>query len=242
MLTLLIAATMLQAEPQKDVPAPESPAALVSRMIGRYSKANSLVGTIRFTQQLASASIGIDTELQVEKPSKLYIRQVRRSSDPRQWLVTSNGNMFSYNAPFERSRPGERLVEPVSQGGAKQDVRQIYSAVTASIGDRSMPLDVLIGRVEDLKYRRFQWATMAYLEGPGNKIRVVGGSWREYGDAVPTGTYEMWISEAGDLVKVIQKETISPDPRSGPQTIISTWDVAVKVNAPLNQALFTLAR
>lgn len=249
MLTLMIAAAML---PQGDA------AALVGKMLARYDGAKTLTGTIRFTQTANNVSIVIDTAIQYEKPSKLFIRQERRSSEPRIFLVTSDGQHFSYDLPEDRvAAQGERLIEPVKQLGRDLDIRQIYAAASRSLGDRSAPLDIAIARTEDLRFIRNQWATVDFAPSqPDTGLRVVTGNWRLNATAPASGQYEMWITEEGELKRYQQSEIIQPEttvldekfrPRplglnAGPIQIVSIWDVNLQVDGKPDNALFKVVR
>jgi hypothetical protein len=236
----------------------EGAAELVGKMLRNYDSAQTLTGTIRFTQSVQNVSIVIDTNLQWAKPAKLFIRQDRRSSDPRTYFVTSDGKTFSYDLPEDRAgAPGERLFEPVSQPGRTLDYRDIYAAASRSLGDRSAPIDIAICRTEDLKFIRGQWATMEFAEKPGpDGVRVIVGDWRQYANAPASGSFEMWITDDGDLKKYVQRETFQPEASAldekfrphpvplnvGPLQITSVWDVNLKVNGAPDPSLFKVIK
>jgi hypothetical protein len=231
---------------------------LVGKMLRYYDAAQTLTGTIRFVQSVGEVSVGIDTSLQYEKPSKLYIRQDRRSSEPRTFLVTSDGKFFSYDLPEGRlAVPGERLYEPVEQNGRFLGYRDIYAIVSRSLGDRSAALDIAIARLDDLKFIRGQWATVEYAaEQPGNGVKVVTGDWRAYASAPVSGRYTMWIGENGELKRFAQREVIQPEAtvlderfrerpaqlNVGPQQVNSVWEVDLKVNGEPDQKLFKVVK
>ncbi|MCB8933468.1 MAG: hypothetical protein M9921_00830 [Fimbriimonadaceae bacterium] len=225
-----------------------SASGLVSRMLGRYSAASSMTGTIRFTQSAQRNSVTIETTLQYEKPSKLYIRQQLRSSEPMTWLVVSDGTQFSYNTP--ENLPGAanlpRLVEQVKQNDVTLDTRGIYKAAASSIGDRSAPLDIVIGDPDDLKGLTFQWATLEYrgqvLVGD-ERLDLIAGRWRPYGTAPAHGTYEMYLTPSGELRRYVVVETVGAGPEN--PTVIevrSVWDVNLKIDGKVDPALFKVVR
>jgi outer membrane lipoprotein-sorting protein len=231
----------------QEAPRPTA-SALVSKVLAYYSGAQSMVGTIRFTQTAQSRSVVVETNLQFERPSKLYIRQELIAGERMLWLVVSNGTEFSYNTP--ENLPGAtnlpRLIESVSQNGLTLDVPKIYKAAASSIGDRSAPLDIAIGHPEDLKSLTFQWAT---LESRGRvrlgeeEVDLVAGRWRPYGSAPASGQYEMYISPTGELRRYVVLESVSPQGANGAVLEIrSVWDVRLKVGAAVNQALFKIIR
>lgn len=223
----------------------ETPAALVSKMLARYSSAQTLVGTIVFVQSAAGASVTTTTHVQYEKPSKLYVRQVRASSDPAESSITCDGARFSYDVPKDvAATPGQRLIETVEQGGVRLDVKEIYAASGRSLIDRSAPLDIAISRLEDLKFLRNQWATVESLgktEQDGEVRQMVGGQWREYGTAAVSGRYTMWIGPQGDLRQYEVRERLAVRDQAATE-VVSSWQVKLTVNGKPDPALFTLKR
>lgn len=227
---------------------PTSPSALVSRMLARYANVNSMVGTIRFTQTAQSKSVSIETTLQFERPSKLFIRQQLRSSDPMTWLVVSDGKEFSYNTP--ENLPGAanlpRLIEKVVQNDIALDTRAIYKAAASSIGDRSAPLDIVIGDPDDLKGLTYQWASLEYrgrVRLGDEDVDLIVGRWRPYGTAPAHGTYEMYLTPSGELRRYVVIESVSAGPQN--PTVIqvhSVWDVRLTINGKVDPALFKVIR
>lgn len=251
MLSLCVAVALLM--PQ------ESAADLVGRMLRHYDGGSSLTGTIRMVQSVQNVSIGIETYVQWEKPSKLFIRQDRKNSEARSFFVTSDGTNFSYDLPEERiGVPGERLIEQVTQAGRQLTYREIYAVASRSLADRSAPLDIAIARTDDLKYIRNQWASLETLDREvPDGIKAVGGSWRLYAGTPASGTYEMWIEEStGSLKRYIHRETFQPDATTldgkfktkklnlnvGPITITTVWDVDLKVGGMPDSALFKVIK
>lgn len=234
MIAALLLVTMAAQEP--------SPSATLSKMIARYYNAEALSGTIAFTQAAGQTSIGIETFVAFSRPSRLLIRQKRTGSEPSTWLAVSDGVNFSYDVPRDfEARPGERLRETVKQGDQSLDIRQIYAAVSRSLGDRSAPLDIVIGRLEDLRYLREQWASVRFVDKPDlpSGVRIVGGDWRAYGATPVSGTYEFWI-KGEELIRYVQLETIQPRPEVAPIRVVSRWDVSLKVGGPVEDAWFKL--
>ena len=180
MMTLMLAAVAINQD------ATPNAAKIISDMLMSYRKVQSLTGTIALKVSDGKGQIAITTALQYEKPSKLYIKQDKAGSTSK--IVTSDGKHFTYDMPEERGLlfVGQgRLAESVVNGrGETQEVTHIYAAASASLFDRSTPLDIVISRKEDLEYINQQWATVVYrgqTEINGVKAHVVGGDWRLYG-------------------------------------------------------------
>ena len=211
-----------------------------------------MTGSIRMTQAAMGMKITIDTNLQFETPSKLYLNQVKSEPNPRRWLVTSDGKHFSYNLPnsqrdsvLHENNPNERLVEAVSGGTVQQSVQDIYKATANSIGDRSPVLDVAISSIEDLRFLKNQWATISY--GGREKIGeedcyVIKGKWREYGDAQPSGEYAMFVTDEFAFRRFALRVTLSVSDSNGrstgPTELTTVWDANLKVNGAVDPALF----
>lgn len=228
---------------------PSAPA-IVSKMLSHYSDAKSLVGTISMVQRAGGRQVTIVTEVQFQTPSKLYIRQIMNASyGQARWLVTSNGKMFSYDAPRgistegRLSPEGKRLVEACQQYGTDIGFRGVYQASVASLGDRSTPLDIIIGRSEDLRFRNNQWATVEHqgkVEVAGAQAWAIGGGYREYGKAPVSGSYQMVIDDQYRLLRYTERETIATkvNGQQVVQDVETVWDVSVTKDATPREDLF----
>lgn len=236
MMTLMLAAVAIHQD------ATPNAAKIISDMLMSYRQAKTLTGTISLRVSDGKGQTGITTTVQYEKPSKLYIKQEKAGATAK--LVTSDGKHFSYDLPENQGlfvKPG-RLIESVVNGrGETQEVTHIYAASSASLFDRSTPLDIIISRKEDLEYINQQWATVVYrsqTEINGVKAHVVGGDWRLYGNSPVIGKYEFTILESGDLVRYVQQETYRKD--GAPVTATYQYDVKVQRDGKPNQELFNV--
>jgi hypothetical protein len=245
---------------------------LVSKMLKYYYDANSLTGTITLTASDGQGQAQMTTYVQFEKPSKLFIRQVKGGNHPMQWLVTSDGKLFSYDAPESSlgSQPstqigtlgarGRRLTERVRQmlpdqfvtdASGRQvakwgdfDVRQIYAVAAPSMGDRSAPLDIAIGRIEDLSHDKLTWMTVesnGKATVNGVEGTVIVGKWRPYGDASSDpaqapGQYQMVISDEGKLLRYMILQFVGPPDHY--YTLRETWDLDLTLNGKPDESLF----
>lgn len=244
----------------------------VSKMLKYYAGAQSMTGTITYTATDGAGKAQLITYLQYEKPSKLSIKQVKSGSNPMTWLLASDGKNFTYPSPEHliSSEPGSaigkpgtkrrQLVEPVYQiipnefitdakGNKVQkkgnlDIRQIYAVGAPSIADRSAPLDIAIGRVEDLQHVNLQWMTVEYSgrkSHNGVEVHVVTGGWRNYGNMAvrdpkfPPGHYQMLIADDGKLLQYSVRQLMQ-----GNAVLQETWDVDLTVNGQTDPSAFKL--
>jgi hypothetical protein len=169
--------------------------------------------------------------------------------------------MFSYDAPENLPGSNRRLTESVKQilpdkftvdskgnrvpDFVNFDIRQIYAVGAGSLGDRSVPLDIAIGRREDLAHDNLQWVTVDI----NGKVKVndvegtsIVGKWRPYGDAANdprqiSAHYEMVISEDGKLLRYTIFQPIEGG--QGSQLVLN-WDVDLKVGGKPDPDLFKL--
>ena len=249
MLTQAIAILAVCASPVQEAPTTKQ---LIEKMLLRYYNAKTVTGKIRLTVNAEGNSASLDTAVQYERPAKLYIFQQKDVANPEpgqpwKWLVTSDGNSFSYNVPNDRypSAPTLRLAEPVMNPRLKftHDIGTIYAASSKSIGDRSTPLDIAIAAKTDLAYRRGQWVNYAAIgekEIGGQHAFLVGGSYRQAAGGPVMGTYQMAITAEGDLLQYVEKSRFAIGNGGGTREvwITSQWDVALAVNGAVNASLF----
>lgn len=250
MLTVLAAVSMGltgQSAPTQNV----NPSALISKMLAYYHDARTLTGTITMTQKAGEQGGSIVTTVQFDTPDKVYIRQQKQIGDRREWMIVANGKHFAYDAPDLRtSTISKRLVEsqvierPIPGTGKsevvlKLSIRDVYAAGAQTLGDRSTPLDIAIGRTEDLRALRDQWATVSYkgtTEHNGRTVHVIMGDWRPYGNAANEGTYRMFVSDAGDLLQFARSESVNIEGRAVP--VLTTWEVKLEKNGAPEPRMF----
>lgn len=244
--------TLLLAQVSAPAQTAQSPSVLITKMFAKYAAAETLLGKIRLTQTAGSASVTVDTDLQLERPSKMYLRQARGGSDPKMWLVTSDGKMFSYGRPEgilygkDRYLENVHVQDKVPGLDVQRDIfltnKDIYVAVRKSIGDRNAAMDIAVGRSDDLRVLTSQWTAFAnYGKFKVNDVeanKILGGYVGEYGQA-PSGSFELYITDDGDLVRYVVRQKMK-FPQASQETfeIVSTWDSVLLVNAKVNPALF----
>lgn len=238
---------------QQNAGAPPSGADLISKMFAYYARATSLSGTITMTQKAQSTSVTLNTTIAYETPSKLYLKQVLNSSQPRTWMVTSDGTDFSYDYPNDRrfagskTEPG-RLEEPVNFNGNSLNYQDIFRAALRSLGDLGIPELLAIGGRTNFSVIKGQIATIEYggtSKIGGVTVVVLKGTWRSAPQAVPSAKYEMDITPEGELKRYSQDEIFGMKTPSGtipPQEILTTWDVDLKVDAKPDESLFKVVK
>jgi hypothetical protein len=231
-------------QPTSQAPAAANEAAaLISKAMLRYYQAPSLAGKIRLTQSAQGVSIVADTEIQYDRPSLLYIRQSRNGSSPRNVTIVSDGKKFAYDRPEETLGPG-RFTEYVTQNGYQQTIGDMYGASVKSVVHRSPVLDMAIGRRADLEIVRSHWGSKRVS---GRKtVRgisgiVVDGNYHEMPGADPTGTFQMVLTEEGDILEYRQTQRFRvPDQVKDTIEVVSQWEVDLKVGAKTDPGRYRL--
>jgi outer membrane lipoprotein-sorting protein len=222
-----------------------TPGKLISDMLAKYNSAKTVSGTIGLSQSAGQQGGTLGTTIHFERPGKLYIHQRKTQPAPKEWLVVSDGKLFSYDEPDRGDAPRKRLMESMTpldrmtQKKQQLTIKEVYAAAALSLGDRSAPLDILISRPQDLQAIRLQWVNLKYsgeTEINGEKLHVIEGDWKEYGDAPVSGKFRMLLSHGSDL----RQYAISENFRiNGAVTqVVSIWNVNVAVDGSVDQALF----
>lgn len=222
-----------------------SPSKLISTMLAKYAAAKTVVGTIKLTQAAGSESGVIETSLQFERPGKLVIRQVQAKSPPRVWLVTCDGKHFSYDPPSkEEGARLPRLVESVKKDTGTMKLEDVYRASVLSLGDRSAPLDLVIGHREDLVFVTGQWATLTY----GGKVKLgeadchkIRGTWKEFPKGPAAGRFELWLDGNNEIRRYVVEQNVVVDANLAPLRVVSVWDVNLKIGGTPDESLFKVA-
>lgn len=241
MLSLVVALAAIQSPVT-----PPDPAALISKMFAKYYEAKAVSGKITMTQAAGGHTAKVFTALQYEEPSKLYIRQDVSIPERKSLLVVSNGTTFSYDLPRHLqlfSEQHKRLAEAVKTDRGALSVAQIFTVCKQTLQDVSPPLRIAIGRMEDLRLFRDQWATVE-IQGDekigGKAAFTIGGDWREYREAPISAKYQIAITADGDLLQFAQRETVQPDPSVPAHEVITVWTAELETNPKLDPLLFKL--
>jgi len=226
-----------------------SPSQILSKMFAHYAEAKSAVGTIKMTQTAVNTSVHITTDLQFERPSLIFLRQVRDGSLPHQWYLTSDGKEFSYDHPSNRD-PGlygkRRMVEYVTQHSQSLTVSDFLNAATYSLGDMNPMIISAIGSKEALKKLIGQWATLNYegrITVDGQIAQRIVGQYRETSIGPIAGQFEADISETGDFMKyVLRQRMMFPKLDKEAIEVTTTWESSLKVDATTDKALYKVVQ
>ncbi len=229
---------------QQELPSAKS---LIGAMFLKYYNASTVKGRIRLTVTASTGSASLDTEVQVERPGRLYIHQVKNVGDKKQWLVTADGTTFTYDPPRGTAFTSDsRLFEEMGPTKPVKDLKDAYSASALSLGDRSVPLDIAVARSSNLDDFRYQLATIkTEMETTldGKPVYVIDGNWREYGQGPVLGKFQIYVSKEGDLYRYVVSQVVKiPGANMAPQQLVQTWDVDLVCNGPVDQRLFTVVK
>ena len=241
---------------------------IIQKCLAKYAEANSGMGEFLMTQSASGKKITIKTELQFERPSKMYLHQSSESVAPNDWLVVSDGVKFGYDVPGGRSNDRHRLFEQVAGTpavtGEKKvlKIHSIYLAAKRSLGDVPNPflefITQTVGENQSLKgflarLRKIEQEPKEKELADGSTGYSISGSmWfgeqQRDADGKPidqfdsVGRYEMQISKDFDLVSMKTIETMSiTDKSSNLPTqinIVTTWTGKMQLNQSPGDAIF----
>ena len=128
-------------------------------------------------------------------------------------------------------------------------VPDVLRLLRSIIGDRSVPLDIAISRIEDLKHDILQWVEPS-IQGKesinGTEAAIVKAFWKPYGDWVGPnhekgqGTFQMDIADDGRLIRYVVQQLMSDGSKQ--VTVTSIWDVNLTVNGKPDPNLFRVSQ
>jgi hypothetical protein len=236
MLAALIALSAPVAEP--------TGAQLISKMFALYHDAPTLRGDIVCTQSAQNVTVTTRTTLQLERPNRLYILQTRDGSQGGRWKVAADGLRFSYDRP--KGIGGKaRFLEPMTmRDGTKLGIEDVYTAVIYSLGDKSAPLDIAIGRRDDLRGLVKEWDTNFVVKGTqiirGITGNIITGGYHPFPGSRNLGYLEMVIADDGTLLRYFLRDRVSvTDVSKEAVTVETNFEVSLKIGAELDPSLFT---
>jgi len=215
---------------------------LISKMFERYTNALTISGTIHMVQEALGKTVTADSELDYERPNKIYLRQEERGNEVRNFLLTSDGKTFSYDKPKFLHGPA-RCVEYTKTRTKVLDLGEMYTAAGDSVIDANQLLNVAIGRRVDLvnfteRLSSFRIAGSTKV-GKETIYQVVGKY--AFDPKLPAAAdYVMEISEDGDFKRFVVKQlcAVPGHPDMAPIMVTMSWVGNLSLDTPPNPALF----
>lgn len=225
MTSLLLASAVTLWTPQASVQAQ------IEKSLAVYEQTKALYGQVRFVQTAAGKSVTIFSDVQLQWPNKLYIKQQSQEAGGKRSWAVADGKTMSYDPPASvQSR--KRLAE--AQG--TKNVGEVFAVFGSTLLDRSPLIDILVGRPADIKFLKMQWVNGKFIESE-NANKVIEGDWRPYQASSVTGKYRMEITPEDQLVRYDVSETLSL-PNVGVVTVHSRWDAVITLGKIQDEKLF----
>ena len=241
---------------------------VIAKCLSKYAEANSGIGEFTMNQSASGRKVSIKTELQFERPSKVFIHQSSASVDPNDWLVVSDGVQFGYDVPGGRTATRRRLFEPIASSpsinGEKKilQIHSIYLASKRSLGDVPNPfLEFITQSAGENQSLKGYLARLKKIEPEPKEKELIDGTtgysisgqmW--FGDQLKDadgkpadqyesiGRYEMQISKDFDLVSMKTIETMAiTDKASNLPTqinIVTIWTGKIQLNSKPADSIF----
>jgi len=246
MITTLIAIALTgtplprQANPGQTNPDPKT---LISGMIKHYYEAKTISGRTTAVQTALTARVNVITELAIRQPDCFRIAQARDGSAARNWLLVSNGTIFTYDKPDQvKGKP--RFAEPLFQNGKKMTNRDVYQVISSAMGDKNAAIDIAFGRSEDLRALvnlwGKEWVNHGLVSVGGRQGYHLTSNMRPYVEAGYWDKVEMVIDPEFNLInyKTIQK-VFPPNQR---EAVYVTTDMKVEltINQEIADAVFAI--
>lgn len=221
-------------------------------MIERYQNKLCASGTIVWTVKSPKDSLKVKTDLQYLNPNKVYINQTMTGGreGAKNRFIVSDGKAFAYfpvNESVVQSN-SKVFAEPVKEPrtGKLQTTKEIYIIGAKGLLDKSTPLDIVMGRPDNLAHLDRLIATVedgGRADVNGQTCRVLKGKMRTMYDAPPSIDFTVSISAKNDLVQMQTVERFKAD-NGQTITMLMIWDVDVTVNdeKAIKSSLFKLPK
>lgn len=257
MISILLLASALSAPLQADQ-LPQA-GALISKMMGRYASAKTLVGTIQSTFNSGEGTVKVSTLLQFDRAKRLlYIRQNKETGKKGSHVAICDGKYLMYTNPLEGREHRDKkpyLVEPASRKEATLtsvgpkvreiplDLGEIYVVTSMGLADASVPMDMAIARPGDLEQFRSQlisFKTQEQTTFSGKQAYRISGLWSDTTLDDPRGNYDLYLTAEGDILGYVTTEQVNYQGRI--HKIVSSWVSDLKVDAEPDPKLFALKR
>lgn len=226
-----------------------TPAAVISKMMKHYAEAPSVAGESEWKQEARGTAISIRTRFQIQRPSRIYIYQESPTVGKRRWLVTSDGQEFSYPAETV-DRVDLRLTERVILQNEILNCGQILIASRRGLGDPLNPfIELACASRTGLRVLTQQWIGFKDVgQGTvnGQAVRVITGAYKPDPLLQPTGTYTLAINSKFELVRYETKETIGVPAGQGQQNqsveVTTSWTGSAEVDGKIDETLFKVVK
>lgn len=178
-MTVLLAAVLMGARPAQALSSGE----IIAKTLEKYAGTKSGIGEFTMNQTAGSKKVSVKTELQFERPSKIYLHQTSANIAPGDWLLVSDGANFGYDVPGNPSGPRRRLFEQVavaeSATGNKKilKIHSIYMAAKRSLGDNLNPfVEMATATAGDTQSLKGFMTRLTKIGTPTNKDLADGGT------------------------------------------------------------------
>lgn len=227
---------------------------IFNKMLQRYYAANTVKGTFELVQTAVgseTAKVRVATSLQVAKPNKVFLEQVRipRSTEPEvrnHFSAVSDGQQISYTVPRDMLPFGSR--DRVWEA-APPTISQCLDMVVPLTIDRSLPLAVSFYNVYEInefskKVSALQFVDETNYDGKSAyRLKAdyaimnvkVGSSVQP----VRIPAY-IFIDKEYNLIGIAYEETIAQENLR--VKITSQWVVRLTVDGPVDAALFVVPK
>lgn len=208
----------------------------LSDCIKHYYYAGNISGTIVATLKDRGRSANIMTRLQISSPNRLFLEQYSSINPKLRVRAISDGTRYAYPAPQPTDPNMDKttyLVEPVLQNnGYLMDYRAMYAIISETVVDRSVPLEIAIGRDVDLKTLNSLLSNLkdgGVREYNGESVSVVIGQIKPYPSSPGKLNCAFFINPLGDL-RFFKVQGVLKDATNKEIPVETEWQVQLKVN------------
>ncbi len=255
MLTTAIALLMAAQAPQTTGGDTLSASQILTKMFARYASAQSVSGNIKMVQTITgdpkvmqtakNGTIEADSQLQFDRPTKIFLHQTRSGTKGGEWYLTSDGKEFSYDRPNQTGDiiyGRRRYVELVTQHGVNLTIANFLGAASHSLGDINPMIEAAIADPDRLKRLVAQWASLEYrgrFSVNGQMVQGMSGQYRDSPTAPINGNFEAYVSDAGDFVRFVLIQKFSyPKVSPEPFEVKTTWNSDIALNVKTDPGLY----
>lgn len=224
----------------------EQPAEAIERVIKANSNQLCAKGKISLLVKSSQDSLKVNTDFQYLSPNKVYIRQDSLGKSRRYTLLVSDGKSFVYSPQQLTQVPAKTdfIAEPVRD--AKGDllvVRDMYTVAQTFFIDRSIPLDIVMGRVDNSMHLSKILTDLKFGEDVvvgEEKLKTINGLMRVDYNSPAAIPFQMVIGE-NKIYQMVTKESFVDDSKRT-QIITFNWtvDYALNDEKVLDEKLFVL--